>query len=103
MPYRFQKFPMMIYHHENSYPAHDEVRDILRGSMVVTETIHVTAHVTRKIVKSQSELDHALANGWSETPPEFREESEPELAGALAGEAARVDERISKLQSKRRA
>ncbi len=78
VPYRFQKFPMMVYDHAESYPAYDTEKDVMRGSVVVRETVHVKAHLAEKVVRSQAELDHALAHGWSEAAPHFREEAEAE-------------------------
>lgn len=78
VPYRFQKFPQVVYDHAHSYPAYDEEKTVIRGSMAVLEMTHIKAHFAQKVVNSQRELDAAVAAGWSETPPEFREEQESE-------------------------
>lgn len=81
VPYTFQKFPMMIYNHEMSYPAYDTEKNVLRGSVVVAEMVHVKAHLASKTVHTQRELEAALHQGWSESAPTFQEpevEAEPE-------------------------
>lgn len=78
VPYRFQKFPMVVYNHARSRAACDEERNVLRGSLVVAEVVHVKAHLASMLVQHQQELDAALSAGWSEAPPEFKEEQEDE-------------------------
>lgn len=73
-PYHFQKFPMMVYDHARSYPAHDAEQNVVRGSIAVVEVTHVKARLVSKIVHSQRELDSALSEGWNELAPEFLEE-----------------------------
>lgn len=77
IPYRYQKFPMMIYDHSKSYPAHEREQTVTRGSMVVNEIVHVTANLASKVVRNQAELEEHLEQGWSENPPSF--ELEPEV------------------------
>jgi len=60
-PYRFQKFPKMVY-------ALDEAGKHL-------------------LVKSEEELEDAIAGGWSEEAPVFEVVDEPYLSPALQREA----------------
>ena len=100
--YRFQKFPMMIYDHENSYPAHDEERTVIRGSLPVQEIFHVPAKLVSKIVHNQRELDQALEDGWSEQAPEFREEEREEpLSARYQAEADRIQSELERVNPKR--
>ena len=97
-PYRFQKFPMAVYDHLNSYQGHDEERVGPNGRI---ESFHVAAKITSRIVQSEKELQSALADGWVEEAPEFREVPEQELSGKFATEAARVQQQIEATRPKR--
>lgn len=89
--YRFQKFPMAVYDHLNSYASRDEERPGPNGRI---ETVHVAARIVSRIVNSEHELKAALADGWSELAPEFREEREEPLSAKYENEANRIQERI---------
>lgn len=100
-PYRFQKFPMMVYDLENSYPSRDE--DQARRNGMGIESVHIPAKVVSAIVNSEDELEQLLATGWSEQAPAFSEEREETLSAKYQNEANRVDEQIEAKRSKRRA
>lgn len=72
--YRHQKFPMMVYDLEHSKP-----------SKFATAT-----------VGSEHELQQAIEDGWSQTPPEYREERIEPLSARLQAEADEVDEKIGR-------
>jgi hypothetical protein len=65
-PYKFQKFPMMVYSPDGQ----------------------------RILVKSEGQLQDALADGWSEQPQAIAEEVQQPLAAKYQTEAAQVQERI---------
>jgi hypothetical protein len=90
-PYHFQKFPMMVYDHEASFPAHDETRTAIVGSSVLEETYHVRAHVASRVVHTEAQLKEALAEGWRETPPPFRELPPETLSDAALAEADQLN------------
>lgn len=69
-PYKFQKFPMMIYSTD--------------GQNI--------------IVKSEQQLQDALAEGWLEQPPMTAEAVEQPLAAKYQSEAAAVQEHIDQLR-----
>jgi hypothetical protein len=92
-PYRFEKFPMAVYDHTNSYTGYEEERMTPAGRF---ETVHVAAKIVSRIVRSEQELAGALADGWSEQAPEFREEREEPLSARYANEAGRIDEALEK-------
>lgn len=73
-PYRFQKFPQMIY----------------RDSAT-------------RIVRSEAELSDALALGWTEQPVSFHQEREESLNPQYQAEAARVQEQINEAKRRRKA
>lgn len=87
--YRFQKFPMMVYDLNNSYPSRDEQRP--KSNSLGFETVHVPAKVLAKVIHSDEELQYVLANGWSEQAPAFNEEREEPLSAKYQNEASRVD------------
>lgn len=67
VPYKFQKFPMLVYKHEASKPAHDIVRiNRLDGK---EELSHVEAKYVSKTVNSEDELKSALDSGYREDVP----------------------------------
>lgn len=70
-PYRFQKFPMMVY-----------------------------AENSTLIVRSEAELEEALSDGWLKTPVSFSEKREEYLSAAYQAEAARVQEQIEETKRK---
>lgn len=78
-PYRFQKFPKMVYDLENSVP----------GSLVT------------QVVRSQEELDSAIERGWSEEAPAFGDGRDEYLSPTLQAEADRVQEEIETERRKR--
>lgn len=91
-PYGFQKFPKMLYDHAASDPAHEEER---LGKNGAVETIHIKAKMVTVLVHSEEQLAEALANGWSETAPEYREDREEPLSAHYENEAARIDSQIA--------
>ena len=93
VPYRHQKFPMMMYNHEKSYPAHTETKTAIVGSSVLEETIHIKAKVSTRIVHSEHEMESAKVEGWSTTPPEFREEPEETMSDEIRKEMESVVKR----------
>ena len=72
-PYKFQKFPMMVYNHAQSKPARDEKRVGKNG----VEIVHVPAKLARRTVNNEQELELARKTGWSEKPPEYKDEKTP--------------------------
>ncbi len=81
-PYKFQKFPMMVYNHAQSEPARDKQTQGKNG----LELVHVPAKRVSKVVKNEHELELALKAGWSEQAPEFEAEAdapEEEEAGGV--------------------
>jgi hypothetical protein len=97
--YRFQKFPMVVYDHQSSSPARDDDQPNKNG--LGYATVHIPARVVSMEVNSEKELKDALAAGWSEMAPEFREEREEPLSPKYQNEAGRVQERIEELKPKR--
>lgn len=91
VPYRFQKFPMMVYDLERSTPAHEEER-VNRSGFV--EWVQVGAHVVTLLVQNEDQLQTALAEGWSEQAPGFSESPTIELSPALQREAEVTQERV---------
>ena len=71
-PYRFQKFPMMLFDHAHSHPG----------------------RIVRMVANNEGELEKALENGWNEKPPAYREERVEPLSAAYQAEANRVDAQI---------
>jgi hypothetical protein len=96
-PYRFQKFPMMVYDLERSNAAFEEEQRMPNGGF---QMVHVAARVVSRLVQSEHELKQALADGWSESAPEYREERDEPLNARYAGEAARVDAQIEETKRK---
>ncbi|HVH87682.1 MAG TPA: hypothetical protein VM912_13225 [Terriglobales bacterium] len=90
-PYRFQKFPMMVYDLVNSHPAHDEERPSRNGFGM--DVFHVPAKVISLMVQSEEQLQEALAAGWSEQAPDFSEERVEALSAAYQAEVEQVEER----------
>lgn len=90
-PYRFQKFPMMVYDLEHSHPARSEEQ--LQRNNTLLE-VHIPAKVVFATVGSEDELQSALQAGWSDKAPDFTAEEETPLSPRYAGEAARLDEQI---------
>lgn len=96
--YRFQKFPMMVYDHANSYPAHDEEQQRKDGRGF--EMVHIPARVLTSTVHSEDQLRAALADGWQEEAPNFSEEPENNLSAGLQAEANRVQQQIEETRRK---
>lgn len=91
VPYRYQKFPKMLYNHEESAPAHEETRTAVVGSSVLEETVHIRAKVVTLIVANEQQYQDALAEGWREDAPEFRDEPEDTLSAKYQAEAQTAD------------
>lgn len=72
--YRHQKFPMMVYDLEHSTP----------GKFITG------------LVNSERELEEAIEAGWSQAPPEYREERIEPLKASLQAEADAMDEKIGR-------
>jgi len=98
-PYRFQKFPMMVYDLQNSYPSQDKVRPKANGAGV--ETVHIPAKVVSRLVQSEDQLQAALADGWDEEAPAFNEERVEPLSAQYSNEAGRIDAEIEATRPKR--
>lgn len=83
-PYSFKKFPMIVYHHARSIAAHDVEKE---SPQKIKFMAHVPAKYDERVVKSEGELQKALADGYEETPPDFSVNSEPlgEAETALDG------------------
>lgn len=90
--YRFQKFPTMVYDHENSYPAREEERTAKSGFV---ETVYIPARVVTQLVHTESQLQAALADGWNEQAPGFSEAPEMVLSAGLQDEANSTQNRIN--------
>lgn len=90
--YRFQKFPMTVYNHEQSYPSHDVEQP--KQNSLGFETVHVPARVVNAIVNSDEELQQFIDSGWSDQAPAFTEEREEHLSAKYENEAARFQEQI---------
>lgn len=99
-PYRFKKFPMMVYDHRNSHPAHDVEEPRAFG---VLELVHVPAKIAKRIVNSEAELEAALAEGFEQAPPPFSEGREESLSARYVAEANRVQEQINARKPRHRA
>lgn len=100
--YIHQKFPMMVYDLEHSQPAHVTEEVVRVKGVPYKPGDHVPAQVISKIVRSEDELQDALAKGWSEKGPEFREEERAEpLSAAYQEEAERTQQRIEATQRHR--
>jgi hypothetical protein len=97
--YRYQKFPMMVYDLEHSYPSRDEQKP--KPNSLGMETVHVPAKVVTKIVESEEGLQEAVATGWSTEAPTFTEERHEPLSAQYANEASRVDDQIEEQRAKR--
>jgi hypothetical protein len=78
-PYRFQKFPKMVYDLTRSKPGH-----------LVTAT-----------VRSEDELQAAIQDGWSEQAPAFGDGIEEHLSPSLQAEAERVQGQIEEARRRR--
>ena len=98
-PYKFQKFPMMVYDLEHSHPAQDVKQPKVNG--MGTEVVHIPAKVVSQVVRSEEQLRAALAGGWSEEAPVFTEEREEPLKVAYASEAGQIDAVIEANRPKR--
>ena len=96
VPYRHQKFPMMVYNHAESFPAHTETRSAIVGSSVLEETIHVKAHIHTALVQNEHQLRQALESGWSTEAPEFREDVPDTLSESAKAEVKKIDGRRRK-------
>lgn len=97
--YHFQKFPMMVYNHERSYPSRDETRPKPNGAG--TEVIHIPAKVASILIRSEEELASAVEDGWTQEAPAFNEEREEPLSAKYANEAERIDAEIEAGRPKR--
>ena len=95
-PYRYQKFPKMLYNHEQSEPAHEVIKSAIVGSSVIEEAVHVRAKVVTIIVHNESNYEEYLAAGWREDPPPFRAEPDDTLSPAYQAEAQRADARLDR-------
>lgn len=95
--YRFQKFPMMVYDLQGSYPSRDEERP--KSNSLGFETVHVPAKVISKVVSSDQELESSINLGWSIEAPSFTEEREEPLSAKYANEAGRIDAQIEEKRS----
>jgi hypothetical protein len=95
-PYKFQKFPMMVYDHANSFPATEQEEPSKTGFGMIT--VHVRANIASRTVQSEEELQAALADGWSEHAPEFRDEYSEFASGATKynRDAAKVQAKLDK-------
>ena len=93
-PYRYQKFPKMLYNHDESEPAHEITKSAIVGSSVIEETVHVRAKVVSMIVHNERDFEKAIADGWREDAPEFRDEPADTLSAAYKAEANRADEQL---------
>lgn len=91
LPYTFQKFPLMVYDLEHSYPARQEEQTLRNGAR---EIVHIAAKVISMLVQSEEQLQRAIEDGWSQNPPEFREAPEERLNASFAVEAERVQEKL---------
>lgn len=74
--YVHQRFPMMVYDHRESKPAHDKTEGLKVGNIVTEQKVHVPAKLVTKLVHTEAQLAQALAKGWSEEPPSFAVETE---------------------------
>lgn len=92
--YRYQKFPKILYNHHESEPAHEVIKSAIVGNSVVEEAIHVRAKVVTMVVQNEEALEAALADGWSENPPEYREEPEEVLSAKYQSEAEAADAQL---------
>ena len=99
VPYKYQKFPMMLYDLVNSHPARDEEQPRRNGPGF--DTIHIPAKVITLLVNSETQLKKAIEEGWSDQAPNFSEEQEFPLSAKYQNEASRVQEQID--ATKRRA
>lgn len=95
-PYRFQKFPMMVYDLKNSHPAKDVTRPKANGAG--TELVHIPAKVVTQVIRSEEQLQAALDGGWSEEAPAFGAEPDNTLSPKYASEAGRVQTVITAMQ-----
>lgn len=77
-PYRYQKFPMMVYDAQRSHPG----------------------HVVSRIVDDEDALEVARLEGWSVAPPACTEERIEPLSASYRAEAEKIDNQIQ--ESKRR-
>jgi hypothetical protein len=93
--YKFQKFPMVVYDHRASQPAHEELRSAIVGSSVIEEMVHIRAKIVSRIVNSEAELQQALEDGLELNAPEFREDAEAELSAPLQMEAHAVEQKLA--------
>lgn len=80
-PYRFQKFPMMVYDLTHSEPG----------------------HVVSQIVRSEEELESALARGWVETAPAYPDQYAESLSVKYEAEADRIDSQIQEARRRKKA
>ncbi len=94
-PYRFQKFPMMVYNLAQSQPAHEETRSAIVGSSVIEERVHIRAKVVSMVVHSEEDLKAALANGWSKNAPNFADEPEGGLSAKYQREVETIEEQLA--------
>ena len=79
-PYKFQKFPMVLYNHKKCEAAQEKSVGVKVGNVVTEQRVHVPAKYHTLTVNSEGELAQALKRGWSEKAPELA------LAGAAAVE-----------------
>lgn len=94
-PYRYQKFPKMLYNHEQSQPAHEETRSAIVGSSVIEESVHVRAKVVTLIVHSEEDLQAALADGWQTMPPNYSDEPENNLDPKFQREVEGIETQLA--------
>lgn len=73
-PYRYQKFPKVIYHHGKR---------------------------EHRIVRSEDELEGFLELGWVDEPYPAEPPAEPELDAASAAEVARINDQLAEMRKKK--
>ena len=73
VPYSHQEFPKTVYHHKQSKPGRIITREVAIDGRPVDSTHHVAPKIVSKTVKNADELQKALADGWDEKPPTFKE------------------------------
>lgn len=67
VPYVHQAFPKMLYRHEGSLPSRAVTKSSLSGDI----TTHEPPKFITKVVKSEEQMETALAEGWVTDPPNF--------------------------------
>lgn len=77
VPYKFQKFPQMVYDHKKSRPSRYKTYKTAQG-----EERHdfIPVKYATKMAKNDAELKSLLAQGYEENPPVFDDPTEPDEA-----------------------